>query len=59
MNYQTPIFNLLSDLFCHELYYSLHGVTIFGHLKPGLNLIFGYISNYVKNTNKKYTEITW
>lgn len=52
MNYQPPIFNLLSDLFCHELYCNLHEVTIFRHLKPGLSLIFGYISNSVKNTNE-------
>lgn len=57
MNYQTPIFNLLSDLFCHELCYNIHEVTIFGHLKPGLNLIFGYISNSVKNTSKEVQKL--
>lgn len=48
----NSIFNLLSDLFCHELYYNLHEFTAFGHLKPGLNLILDYISNSVKNIKK-------
>lgn len=57
MNYQTPIFNLLSALFCHELYYNLNEIIIFGCLKPGLSLIFGDISNSVKNIHRR--QIIW
>lgn len=54
----NSIFNLLSDLFCHEVCYNLHEFTAFGHLKPGLNLILDYISNSVKNMKYRNYMIT-
>ena len=37
---QAPIFNLLSALFCHELYGNLNEVTIFGCLKTWFKFNF-------------------